>query len=449
MKRIFAIFISLLLLISCVVSASAHPGSLDENGGHWNHSTGEYHYHDGKHTTGSSSGSSSNSSSNSSVWDSIKDFFAGASGNSSELEFGDILAFFGVFALLAFFAWVFIDTRDDHNARHTKSSSPPTSSSEPAHPNPQPPKPQPSKPSPPPEASNSKTAPPRPASSISPRAKARLESLIAEREIPKPNSAFFTPAMAQAFEESLNTDRLSRARSEIFAFENIDCDYDVKPIRMSCTIKSQTGHTYNTSLAYCSCMDYQKRHVVCKHMIALALWCGALTERAFSFSHILNAFLYPDPDTRLLALYKISTDYLLALSDSDIEHILASENPPSALEEYVAHGQPLPESLHEEFMLMKDLVNNRIDASTDIPENIDNKLNNFANKIANHAIFEKMMAAYTLTGTDCPPQLHFMVGKVNYYSAALACAYVFAQETSDEHLKNRIKEMYLFRTSFL
>lgn len=31
----------------CIGSASAHPGRTDANGGHYNHSTGEYHYHHG------------------------------------------------------------------------------------------------------------------------------------------------------------------------------------------------------------------------------------------------------------------------------------------------------------------------------------------------------------------------------------------------------------------
>lgn len=44
MKRFFA-FLFLLLFLSSDVSA--HPGRLDSDGGHWNRSTGEYHYHDG------------------------------------------------------------------------------------------------------------------------------------------------------------------------------------------------------------------------------------------------------------------------------------------------------------------------------------------------------------------------------------------------------------------
>lgn len=46
MKRISVLLITILLLL-LTLPAYAHPGSLDANGGHYNHSTGEYHYHHG------------------------------------------------------------------------------------------------------------------------------------------------------------------------------------------------------------------------------------------------------------------------------------------------------------------------------------------------------------------------------------------------------------------
>jgi hypothetical protein len=80
LKAIFCVFIALLILTSAVTPALAHSGRTDSNGGHWDHSTGEYHYHHGysahQHNNGvcpydydnktehSSSGSSSNSSNN-------------------------------------------------------------------------------------------------------------------------------------------------------------------------------------------------------------------------------------------------------------------------------------------------------------------------------------------------------------------------------------------------
>lgn len=73
MKKAFAVIFCLMLIIT---NASAHAGRTDANGGHWDRSTGEYHYHHGypahQHTdgicpyeyddqTGATSGSSSSS----------------------------------------------------------------------------------------------------------------------------------------------------------------------------------------------------------------------------------------------------------------------------------------------------------------------------------------------------------------------------------------------------
>ena len=56
LKKSAVLYILSFLLISLVVPVFAHPGSLDENGGHYNRSTGEYHYHHGysahQHTNG-------------------------------------------------------------------------------------------------------------------------------------------------------------------------------------------------------------------------------------------------------------------------------------------------------------------------------------------------------------------------------------------------------------
>lgn len=62
MKKL-AVFLLLLVLFSAPVCL-AHGGSLDSSGGHWDRSTGTYHYHSGIHTEGSSSGSSSDLYSN-------------------------------------------------------------------------------------------------------------------------------------------------------------------------------------------------------------------------------------------------------------------------------------------------------------------------------------------------------------------------------------------------
>lgn len=76
MKKKLAIVLSFILAVTLSVTAYAHSGKTDANGGHYDHSTGEYHYHHGypahQHTngicpydfddrTGWNSGSSSNS----------------------------------------------------------------------------------------------------------------------------------------------------------------------------------------------------------------------------------------------------------------------------------------------------------------------------------------------------------------------------------------------------
>lgn len=46
-KRIFVIILSLVTAIGLSVLCFAHSGRTDSNGGHYNRSTGEYHYHHG------------------------------------------------------------------------------------------------------------------------------------------------------------------------------------------------------------------------------------------------------------------------------------------------------------------------------------------------------------------------------------------------------------------
>lgn len=55
-KRYLIPILACILLLSCCTVALAHPGATDANGGHYDHSTGEYHYHHGypahQHTDG-------------------------------------------------------------------------------------------------------------------------------------------------------------------------------------------------------------------------------------------------------------------------------------------------------------------------------------------------------------------------------------------------------------
>lgn len=44
-KRYLIPIFACILLLSCCTVALAHPGDTDANGGHYDHSTGEYHYH--------------------------------------------------------------------------------------------------------------------------------------------------------------------------------------------------------------------------------------------------------------------------------------------------------------------------------------------------------------------------------------------------------------------
>lgn len=45
--RLIRLMIAICAILSVSVFAYAHPGKTDSNGGHINHSTGEYHYHHG------------------------------------------------------------------------------------------------------------------------------------------------------------------------------------------------------------------------------------------------------------------------------------------------------------------------------------------------------------------------------------------------------------------
>lgn len=47
MKKVFLVIVFLVLVFSLVLTASAHSGGTDHQGGHTDHSTGEYHWHHG------------------------------------------------------------------------------------------------------------------------------------------------------------------------------------------------------------------------------------------------------------------------------------------------------------------------------------------------------------------------------------------------------------------
>lgn len=47
MKNVTLLFVLVFVCISFCTTAIAHPGMTDENGGHYDRSTGDYHYHHG------------------------------------------------------------------------------------------------------------------------------------------------------------------------------------------------------------------------------------------------------------------------------------------------------------------------------------------------------------------------------------------------------------------
>ena len=111
-RRIFLVF---LLLVLLCIPAAAHSGGTDENGGHYDHSTGEYHYHHGHsahqhpggicpyinsgsssggnsyQSTGGSTGSSSAGSSSAGSSYSSKSPTSAAKTKSHAPGFGDVL----------------------------------------------------------------------------------------------------------------------------------------------------------------------------------------------------------------------------------------------------------------------------------------------------------------------------------------------------------------------
>lgn len=55
-RKLFLLIISIIIAVSTIVFA--HPGRTDSNGGHWDRSTGTYHFHTGEYAGRNSSGSS-------------------------------------------------------------------------------------------------------------------------------------------------------------------------------------------------------------------------------------------------------------------------------------------------------------------------------------------------------------------------------------------------------
>lgn len=118
--------ILLLLLILLCIPAAAHSGGTDENGGHIDHSTGEYHYHHGypahQHDGGvcpynfvDKSGSTSGSSGSGKSSATKAPVSKGESNNSEGSGIALVLSFAGLFALSWFIEdYLFLRRRRIH-----------------------------------------------------------------------------------------------------------------------------------------------------------------------------------------------------------------------------------------------------------------------------------------------------------------------------------------------
>ncbi|MBR0442948.1 MAG: YHYH domain-containing protein [Clostridia bacterium] len=266
MKRAPSIILCLILLLILTVPCSAHPGSLDSNGGHWNHSTGEYHYHDGTATSGSPNKNTSSSTAQKDWADDDPAF---------ELTFGHVVLVLLLFLPIGLAIWTHFPTRYDNTL---KNEQPPKSNIPPAAPR----TPTPSKK---PSAAPSNAAPSayKRAYRVQrsrPRLSKKPRTILVETD---PNAsatfdpAFFTPVKQKQFERSIKTDRFEKALNENITLKDIRQERSTKPITVSCRTISKDGATYNTTLTNCDCPDCENRHVVCKHMILLAIKVNAMT----------------------------------------------------------------------------------------------------------------------------------------------------------------------------
>ncbi len=91
------------------------------------------------------------------------------------------------------------------------------------------------------------------------------------------DSTFFTPELAAKYKERGSSMRLGRALTQGMLLEHLKTDKTTTPYTASATVHSlHSGFTYQTTLTKCSCPDHQKRQEPCKHMLALAIYIGAI-----------------------------------------------------------------------------------------------------------------------------------------------------------------------------
>lgn len=329
-KRPLLFFLCVLLLMSTLaLSALAHPGRTDQYGGHWDHSTGEYHYHgtpDSSHSGGSSSGNDTNRD-----WESSSSSSSGSSKSSNTGEIvGTVIAciVFAPVILICIFLPIGEKIKDffSRKAQGVPPDTPPpqksTQEAVDEKPNQTQAAPTIEKRTPPPKASQAPSCVAKPvpkpplrgsehdslnkSSSVSastrhtapskavaapppvtkapqpeptPRPLSFANSIIAENPaVLKADPAYLTEAEVLAYAISLETPRGKKAVAEQFWIKNKKTDTTTTPHRASASIVSlNSSQEYNTTLVRCSCPDHRARHMPCKHMIALAISVNAIT----------------------------------------------------------------------------------------------------------------------------------------------------------------------------
>jgi len=101
---------------------------------------------------------------------------------------------------------------------------------------------------------------------------------VAAQNLPK---AFIGEDLFQQYMKSMSTTRLERALSEEMQF---------KPFELLASVESlSSGETYTTTLTACTCEDFKRRALPCKHMIALAIRVKALSPYQKEMEELLCA----------------------------------------------------------------------------------------------------------------------------------------------------------------
>ena len=298
MRRIFALLLFVCALLSVLsLFAYAHPGRTDANGGHWNHSTGEYHYHG----TPDSNSSGSNSSGNTTNKD-----WSDSSGDAGEWI---MIAIFGG-PLCLFLLWVFLiaPIKDKISDRHPKKNEiqPPeeegpsqTEQKEASKSHPSkirssendviiPPRSVPAIPRPKITQTPHTTLPPtnaprgsQPVSQTAPPPPPPFASNILSEHplLLGADPDYLTEAQVLAYARSIETSRGKKAVTEQFIIKgDLTTNESTKPYQASADIVSLgSAQQYRTTLVRCTCPDHRARHLPCKHMIALAINVNAIT----------------------------------------------------------------------------------------------------------------------------------------------------------------------------